>query len=94
MKLAMANFALLLLPVCVCSTVFTQNSNQLSNQPAPMPLENSLMFAAALRQKKVSYELHVYEHGRHGVGLAPNDQALNSWPKLLENWLRSRQFTK
>ncbi len=59
---------------------------------AAVPLENSLMFAAALRQKKVPYELHVYEHGRHGVGLALNDPALNSWPKLLENWLRARGF--
>src|SRR5262249_11786926 len=57
-------------------------------------VENSLMFAAALRQKKVPYELHVYEHGRHGVGLAPNDPALSSWPKLLENWLRARGFLK
>jgi acetyl esterase/lipase len=61
---------------------------------AGVPVENSLMFAAALRQKKVPYELHVYEHGRHGVGLAPNDPALGTWPKLLENWLRSRQFTR
>src|SRR5262249_47986429 len=48
----------------------------------------------ALRQKKVPYELHVYEHGRHGVGLAPDDPALSSWPKLLENWLRARGFLK
>ncbi len=61
---------------------------------AGVPVENSLLFAAALRQKKVPYELHVYEHGRHGVGLAANDPALNSWPKLLENWLRSRKFVK
>lgn len=57
-------------------------------------VENSLMFAAALRQKKVPHELHVYEHGRHGVGLAPSDPALNTWPKLLENWLRSHKFVK
>src|SRR5262249_11354245 len=33
-----------------------------------VPVENSLMFAAALRQKKIPHELHVYEHGKHGVG--------------------------
>jgi acetyl esterase/lipase len=59
---------------------------------AGVPVENSLMFAAALRQKKVPYELHVYEHGRHGVGLAKNEPALATWPKLLENWLRARGF--
>src|SRR5262249_7486649 len=57
-----------------------------------VPVENSLMFALALRKKKVPYELHVYEHGRHGVGLASDDPALNTWPKLLENWLRARGF--
>lgn len=59
-----------------------------------VPLENSLMFAAALRKAKVPYELHVYEKGRHGVGLAPNHPQLSSWPKLLENWLRSHNFVK
>jgi acetyl esterase/lipase len=57
-----------------------------------VPVENSLMFALALRKKKVPYELHVYEHGPHGVGLASNNPALNTWPKLLENWLRARGF--
>ncbi|HEY6402246.1 MAG TPA: alpha/beta hydrolase [Blastocatellia bacterium] len=57
-----------------------------------VPVENSMMFALALRQKKVPYEMHLYEHGRHGVGLAPGDPALGTWPKLLENWLRARGF--
>ena len=59
-----------------------------------VPVENSLMFALALRKKKVPYELHVYEHGRHGVGLASDDPALNTWTRLLENWLRARGFVK
>ena len=57
-----------------------------------MPVENSLMFALALRKKKVPYELHIYQHGPHGVGLASDNPALNTWPKLLENWLRARGF--
>lgn len=59
---------------------------------AGVPVENSMLFAEALRKNKVPYEMHLYEHGRHGVGLAPNDPALNTWPKLLENWLRARGF--
>ena len=59
-----------------------------------VPVENSLLFAEALRKNKVPYEMHIYEHGRHGVGLAPYDNALNTWPKLLENWLRARGFIK
>jgi acetyl esterase/lipase len=57
-----------------------------------VPVENSLLFAAALRREQVPYELHVYEKGRHGVGLAQDNPALATWPKLLENWLRARNF--
>ena len=57
-----------------------------------VPVENSLMFAAALRKAKVPYEMHIYETGRHGVGLAKDNPALSTWPKLLENWLRARKF--
>jgi acetyl esterase/lipase len=79
------------------------NEKQVTEQTPPVflfhteddpgvPVENSLMFASALRKKKVPYELHVYEHGRHGVGLALSDPTLSTWPKLLENWLRARGF--
>lgn len=61
---------------------------------AGVPVENSILFAEALRKNKVPYEMHIYEHGRHGVGLAPYDNALSTWPKLLENWLRARGFIK
>ncbi len=35
-----------------------------------VPVENSLMFAEALRKAGVSFDLHIYEKGRHGLGLA------------------------
>jgi len=55
-----------------------------------VPIENSVTFYRALRQAGVPAELHIYEHGRHGVGLAPDNPALSTWPKLLEMWLRAR----
>jgi acetyl esterase/lipase len=58
-----------------------------------VPLENALMFAAALRAAKVPYEMHIYEHGRHGVGLAQNEPALRTWPDLLASWLGTHGFT-
>lgn len=57
-----------------------------------VPVENSLLFAAALRKAKVPHEMHIYETGRHGVGLAKDNPALSTWPKMLENWLRARKF--
>ena len=59
-----------------------------------VPLENSLMFAAALRRAKVPYEMHIFEHGRHGVGLAQDDPSLRTWTTLLENWLRAHKFVR
>lgn len=59
-----------------------------------VPIENSLRFAAALRTARVPFELHVYAHGPHGVGLANGDPALHTWIVLLENWLRTRGFVR
>jgi hypothetical protein len=44
----------------------------------------------ALRRAGVPAELHIYERGRHGVGLAPTDLVLSSWPRRLADWLYSR----
>ncbi|MCL4782917.1 MAG: alpha/beta hydrolase [Bryobacterales bacterium] len=53
-----------------------------------VPVENSVRYYLALRKHKVPAEMHIYEHGRHGVGLAPFDPILSSWPLRLEAWLR------
>ena len=55
---------------------------------ATVPVENSVMFYSALRKAGVPAELHIYERGPHGVGLAPNDPVLSSWPARLADWLR------
>jgi acetyl esterase/lipase len=36
-----------------------------------VPVENSLLFAEALRKNKVPFDLHIYEKGGHGMGLGP-----------------------
>jgi acetyl esterase/lipase len=52
--------------------------------------ENSVLFYLALRKAGVPAELHIYEQGRHGVGLAPQDPVLSSWPDRLAAWLKAR----
>lgn len=59
-----------------------------------VPVANSVLFAEALRRAGVPYELHVFEHGPHGVGLAQDNPALAAWPNLVESWLRVRGFIK
>jgi len=55
-----------------------------------VPVENSVMFYLALRKAGVPAEMHIYENGPHGVGLAPTDEALSSWPARLADWMRGR----
>jgi acetyl esterase/lipase len=55
-----------------------------------VPAENSVLFYLALRRNHVPGELHIFEPGRHGVGLAQKDPALSVWPSLLANWFRTR----
>ena len=59
-----------------------------------VPVENSILFFEACRKAKVPAELHVYRHGRHGVGLAPDIPALASWPDCLEAWMKDRGLLK
>ena len=55
-----------------------------------VPAENSVAFYLALRDAGVPAELHVYEEGSHGFGLAPNDPVLSSWTDRWADWARDR----
>jgi acetyl esterase/lipase len=55
-----------------------------------VPPENSVLFYLALRRAGVPAEMHIYERGPHGVGLAPTDPILSTWADRLEGWLRTR----
>jgi acetyl esterase/lipase len=61
-----------------------------TNADTGVPAENSVRFYLALRKAKVPAEMHIFESGPHGVGLALNDPSLSAWPTLLMNWLRAR----
>jgi acetyl esterase/lipase len=55
-----------------------------------VPAENSVRFYLALRKAGVPAEMHIFQNGPHGVGLAPTDATLSAWSGLLANWLRER----
>lgn len=55
-------------------------------------VENALLFYQALRNNAVTAELHVFEHGGHGYGLAPADAALATWTTLSESWMRRHNW--
>jgi acetyl esterase/lipase len=52
-----------------------------------VPVSNSVLFYEALLRAGVPAELHIFEQGSHGSGLAQADPQLRMWPILLQNWL-------
>ena len=65
-----------------------------TNEDTGVPPENSLLFALALRKSKVPLELHIFEKGRHGLGLGGGDVAFSAWPGLCIEWLKVQGFAK
>lgn len=61
-----------------------------TDEDTGVPPENSVRFYLALRKAGVPAELHVYERGRHGVGLAPADPVLRTWTDRMFDWMRGR----
>ena len=59
-------------------------------------VENSLDFAAALQKNGVPFDLHVYQKGRHGIGLADKPPFTNAhpWARDLVFWLKEQGFVK
>jgi acetyl esterase/lipase len=55
---------------------------------ARVPVLSSVVFYTALEKAGVPAELHIFEQGPHGTGLAQTYAALSEWPNLLTNWLR------
>jgi acetyl esterase/lipase len=57
-------------------------------------VENALMFASALQKAGVPFDLHIYQQGRHGIGL--NDKAPfanpHPWSRDLLFWLKAQRF--
>ncbi len=77
------------------------NERQVTDQTPPcflwhtwedkgVPPENSVVFYHALLAHKIQAELHVFEKGKHGVGLAKNTPGTAAWPDLCIAWIKGR----
>jgi len=65
-----------------------------TNADTTVPAENSIYYFLALRKAGVPAEMHIFEKGPHGLGLAMDDPALSEWSKLLTNWMRVHAIIK
>ncbi len=87
--------------------VFLSSERQVTKETPPcfvwhtsedtvVPVENSLEFAAALQRSGVPFDLHIYQQGRHGLGLADKPPFKNAhpWAADLVFWLQAQKFVK
>jgi acetyl esterase/lipase len=70
-----------------------------TSEDKAVPVESSLDFASALARAKVPFELHIYEHGAHGMGLGtrslhPEASELHPWTRECQRWLKEQGFGK
>lgn len=66
-------------------------------EDSTVAVENPMLFADALRRSKVRYELHIYEQGRHGIGLGTREwkpESRHPWTGECLRWLRERGFAR
>lgn len=84
---------------------FLSNETQVTPQTPPTFLwhttedrgvypQNSLLFYTALVNHGVPGELHVYERGRHGLGLSKDEPATADWTDRCAVWLKGRGLLK
>ena len=59
-----------------------------------VPPGNSTLFYQACIKAGVPAELHIYEKGPHGIGLAKKFPGADQWPVQCEAWLRGRSLLK
>ncbi len=67
-----------------------------TSEDSAVPVENSLTFAAALRHAGVPFDLHIYQKGRHGIGLGdkPPFAHVHPWASDCLFWLKEQGFVK
>lgn len=54
-----------------------------------VPVENSLLFYKAVKDKGVSVTMHIYPNGGHGFGLGLHDEHLKDWGNRMLDWIVS-----
>jgi len=62
-----------------------------------VPVENSLELAGSLRQAGVPFDLHIYAHGPHGLGLGNKDydeSKFHPWTMDCKLWLKTQGFVR
>lgn len=84
---------------------YYSNEKQVSDKTPPtfifftdedtvVPPENGVAFYMALRRHKIPAEMHIFQKGKHGQGLARGHHGNEIWPELCKAWMRNNGFLK
>ena len=65
-----------------------------SETDSVVPVKHSRMYSEALQTHNIPMELHIFPEGRHGSGLAEEEDYAREWPKLMLNWLKKIDIVK
>ncbi|MDE0937433.1 MAG: alpha/beta hydrolase [Mariniblastus sp.] len=63
-----------------------------TTQDKAVPVENSIEYYLACKKHQVPASLHIFEQGRHGIGLAVGTKAAFAWPQLCIEWMQELGF--
>lgn len=61
-----------------------------TTEDTSVPAENCIAFYLALHKAGVPAEMHVFQTGAHGKGLARDIPGTRMWPELCKEWLKAR----
>ena len=59
-----------------------------TSDDASVNVKNSLVFGEHLRDCNIPFEMHIYPHGKHGLGLALDKPDACAWAHLAADWIK------
>jgi len=65
-----------------------------TSEDTAVPPENSVLYYQACRKAGVPAEMHLFEKGRHGLGMGKSGLPFSAWPELCAGWLRDRKIIR
>jgi acetyl esterase/lipase len=63
-----------------------------SGDDKSVPVKNSIVYYEGLQKLGISAEMHIFQKGGHGYGMAVNMGTQSSWPELCLKWLKISGF--
>ncbi|MCX6330315.1 MAG: alpha/beta hydrolase [Bacteroidia bacterium] len=57
-----------------------------------VPVKNSIVYYEGLVKYRIPSELHIFQKGGHGYGLASNRDTQSAWPDLCLKWMKISGF--